>query len=545
MPVTKPQGPRSAPSRPAQDAVERLYVYWLISTGLLILAVLIVAIMTRGTLQRQNAVVSELAEQVTALQQEVRNLQASVDTRSAGEVSPLQASPAPLGTEVPGSSAVPTPEGTARPGTRETGPPATPDTPVPSDSALRAQLDELVGDEPVTLADVTDPEAARQLVDSALQSAGRARWSGRTWSRLAILARLLAQDVLAADFAKRAEATGEALTGYVEVSVRALLARGRAREALPLAETLVEKSPSSPTARVLAAAAFLGADDPASADEVLETLPVPVVANIYDKLLLARTLLTLEHWSRLEAVLSTVRQVPGPLAAERSFLLAAVLAHTGRTVEALAILDGLAADGQATPETTGTAQPGAPIWPWPRPGRYEIEVWRGATLLLAQQPEAARQALQHAAALDPGRPEAQYYLGLLEARAGRPDVANMYLKNALASAPRMVPAWEALASLEINEGEINLALQHLSQAVSINFRRAPAHFLMAIAHAKVSQKGPAAEALQITFHLDGDYLAKAKQTEVLLNLFTPAELDALAPAGLPPEPPETPGDGQP
>jgi tetratricopeptide (TPR) repeat protein len=186
-----------------------------------------------------------------------------------------------------------------------------------------------------------------------------------------------------------------------------------------------------------------------------------------------------------------------------------------------------------------------PEWPWPRPGRYQIEVWRGTTLMLAQQSEAARQALQQAATLDPGRPEAQYYLGLLEARAGRPDVAKMYLKNALASAPRMVPAWEALASLEINEGEIDLALQHLSQAVSINFRRAPAHFLVALAHAKVSQKGPAAEALRITFQLDPDYLANAKQTEVLLNLFTPSELEALAPAGLPAESPETPAGGQP
>jgi hypothetical protein len=53
---------------------------------------------------------------------------------------------------------------------------------------------------------------------------------------------------------------------------------------------------------------------------------------------------------------------------------------------------------------------------------------------------------------------------------------------------------------------------------------------MAIAHAKVSQKGPAEEALRTAFHLDAGYLAQAKQTEVLLNLFTPAELDALAAA---------------
>jgi tetratricopeptide (TPR) repeat protein len=541
MPATKADPPHSQRARPAQDAMERLYVYWVVSTGLLTLAMLVVAIMTRGTLERQNAAVNDLAEQVTALRGEVRDLQETGGARSRMEIPLAAQRPVPGAPGAQVSPAAPAREPVA---TRSAGPATLPADVAPSDSAMRKALDELMGDEPVTLADVTDAEAAGGLLTTAMQYASEARWSGQTWSRLAVLARLLAQDVIAADFAERAAAAGEPLTSYAEVSVRSLLARGRAQEALPLAENLRQHAPGSPDARVLAAAAFMGIDDPASADEVLETLPVPVVVPTYDKLLLARVLMDLEYWTRLEAVLSTVQSVPAELSAERSFLLAASLAHAGRTVEALALLDGLAAEEKPAAETKA-ARP----WPWPQPSRYEIEVWRGVTLTLARQPEAARQVLQQAAALDSGRPEAPYYLGLLEAQVGRPDLAKMQLKNALAIAPRMVPAWEALASLEINEGDISLALQHLSQAVSINFRCALAHFLMAVAHAKESQKGAAEEALRITFQLDGSYLAEAKQTEVLLNLFTPAELDALAaepaPEGLRPAPSETAAAGTP
>lgn len=546
MPATKPEGSRAPRSRSTPDALERLWVYWLISTGLLMLAVLIVAIMTRGTLQRQNVVVSELADRVTVLQDQVRELQESAGVPRAGGV-PATTEPRERedsGVKEPAGALVP--GGAPRVASRGPAPAATPVTPVPSDGVMRTRLEEVVADDPVTLADVTDVPTAGHLLELALRAGNRAPWSGRTWSRLAVLARLLAQDVLAEDFAERAAAAGESLSGYTEVSVRSLLARGRAREALPLARELMEPGAGRATARVLAAATFLETDDPASADEVLEALPVPVVVPSYDKLVLARVLLALEHWPRLEAVLSTLPPVPEKLMPEYSFLLAASLGHGGQTVKALAILDGLQADETATTEA---ASPEDRVWPWPRPDRYQIEVWRGVTLTLAQQPETARQVLQQAAELDPGRPDAQYYLGVLEARLGRPDVAKMYLKNALASAARLVPAWEALASLEINEGEINLALQHLSQAVSINFRRALAHFLMAIAHAKVLQKGPAAEALRITFQLEGSYLAEAKQTEVLLNLFTPAELDELAaePAAgaLRPEPPEEVARGQP
>jgi tetratricopeptide (TPR) repeat protein len=531
--MTAPQrsSPPSTPSRPKPDAIERLYVYWLVSTVLLTLVVLLVAIMTRGTLHRQTQLVGELADRLGHMEQTVRDLQSAGGPETVAPAGqPAEAAP-PVGSGQP-SSGQPRP---ASESPQVVAPAATPPIPAPTQDVIGAQLDQVVSDDPVTPGDVVEPDAAAELVETALTHVGRANWDGATWSRLAVLARLLGRDVAAEAFARRAAAAGEWLINYAEVSVRSLLARGRAREALPIAADLIERSQGSVTSRVLLAAACLDNDDPGSADEVLEALPVPAVLSTYDKLLLARALLGLEHWDRLEAVLGTLHEVPPELAAEHNFLAGASLARAGRTVEALAIFDGLSGVGQGSalsyPEGGATeASAGRPTEAWPilRPDRYQIEVWRGVTLMLAQQTEAARQVLQRAAELDPGRPGAHYYLGVLEARAGRPEVAKSHLKNALASSARMAPAWEALAHLEIEDRQVDLALQHLAQAIDINPRRASAHFLTAIAYAKISQAEPAAQALRAAFRLDQKYLSEAKQTEVLLRLFTAEELDELA-----------------
>jgi tetratricopeptide (TPR) repeat protein len=545
MPAPNSPAPHPTPPRPAPGAVERLYVYWLVSTGLLLLVMLIVAILMRGTIVRQAVLIGDLSDQVADLQQEIRDVQAAPRERVRPDV-------APLPREVPPSRPPPETPPVAPPPPASTTAPRTPPAPeirIPADSAVRAQLEELVSDDPKTPSDVTDPQAAAELVESALRYGGRAQWSGSTWLRLATLARLLGHDAAAEIFAEQGHTGGEPLVVYEEVSVRSLLARGHAPEALPIARRLSEHTQASPTSQVLLAATHLALDDLASADEVLETLPVPVVVHTYDKLLLARVLLALEHWPRLGAVLSTVRNVPPELNAEYSYLLALADAYTSRTVEALAILDGLLGElppGSAAHAVPGT-RPSGP-WPWPQPDRYDIEAARGLALLLARQAEAARQVLQQAAELDPRRADADYNLGLLEAQARRSDLAKSFFKNALARSPQLAGAWEALAALEINDDHVEQALPDLAQAVRINIRRASTRFLMAIAHAKLSQKELAAEALRITFQLDENYLAEAKQADVLLRLFTSAELDELAteptPAGLRPERPEEQGNGR-
>jgi len=373
------------------------------------------------------------------------------------------------------------------------------------------------------VADVLDPQGAAELVGQALNQLDRVQWSGAIWMRLACLARLLGRDLAAETFARQAEAAGQSLTTYWEVSARCLLAVGRVEEALPIASRLVEQG--SPVGTVLLAAALLAGDDPAGADQTLEQVAIPPAT--YDQLVLARVLLELEDWSRLATVLSEVSEVPPKLAAEHSFLTAVSLSNQGRNVEALAILDGLVAE--TAPEGVRKGLPDDQLpWRWPGPDQYEIEVWRGVTLMLAQQPEAAREVLQQAAQLAPDRAQAHYYLGSLEARTGRTSTAKSHLKNALARTPRMAAAWEGLAVLEIDEGDVKLGLEHLAQAVAINPRRASAHFLRAVGHAKLSQAQAAAQALQTAFQLDPRYLEEAKQTEVLLGLFTADEMERLA-----------------
>jgi len=516
MPGTRPTRPPDAP-----DAVERLYVYWLVSTALLVLVTVTVAIMTRGTLQQQALTINELSTHVTTLEEEIRDLR--IQARRLPPAAPVPAVPAPV-TE---PEEPPRPEPPPAPLPRATPPVATPAPAIPSDEALRAQLDNIMSDAPVTPLDISAADEGLVLVATATQWLRQATWTGPTWLRLALLARLLERDVAAEAFAERAHAAHEPLARYAEVSARALLARGRPRDALPIAGALCAQEPLAAAPRILLAAAHLGADDPASADETLEALPLPVVVDTYDKLVLARVLLALEQWPRLAVVLGTVRDVPAELSAEHNFLMAVSIAHAARTVEALAILDALRAE---QPAAAARATGG---WRWPRPDRHEIDVWRGVTLMLAQQNEAARETLREAAARNPGRPEAEYYLGVLEARVGRVDVARAHLKNAVASAARLAPAWEALASLEINDDQLDAALDCLTRAVASNARRPLAHFLLAIVHAKRSQRERAADALRITFQLDSAYLGEAQQTDVLLRLFTPEELDALAaPSGL-------------
>lgn len=338
--------------------------------------------------------------------------------------------------------------------------------------------------------------------------------------------------VAAEAFARRAAAAGDRLVAYTEASARALLARGQWRGALLFAEHLVEQTDGSATSQVLLAAALLAGDQPGTADEALDLLTNVGKLHPRDKLLLARLLMTLERWQRLGAVLGTLKVVPDDVVAEYNFLQAALLARSGQTVEALAILEYLAGQlpepGQRPSTAPQDASP-APAWAAPGPDRYEIEVWRGVTLVFADQTEAARQVLEQAAGLDPGRPDAHYQLGLLEARAGQYERAGFYLKNALACSARMAPAWETLAVLDIGTNDVHTALEHLAKAIEINPRRASAHFLVAIAQAKLSQHEPTAAALEAAFRLDKEtYLPKAKQVDVLMRLFTPQELDELA-----------------
>lgn len=524
--------------RPARGAIERLYVYWLTSTLVLLLGMLAIAILTRAAVDRQTEAVADLAGRLAALERDLHGADAGpVEPPRGGAVAtPARAEPAtPVPEALRESAPRPTPP---LPAGGQVPMPAVPaETALPTDAAIGARLDELVDDEPAVSADVTDVDAAAELVDEALEFLGRARWTAETWLRLAVLARLVGLDVAADAFAEESGAGARGLAEFRVVTARAHLARGRAADALATIEPAVERDAATATELVLWAAALLATGNPGAADELVANIPPATELHIHDRLLLARVLLALERWEQLDELLERVRNAPPELAAEQAFLVAAARARTGRMAEALALLDGIAAGGPAAPAAPArdAAASRLALWPAPAPSRYEIEVWRGIALMQAHQTEAARQVLQQAQELDPSRPEAAYYRGVLEERVGRSEIAVSHFKNALANNPRWAPALEALASLAIDAGQINLALQHLARAMEVNPRRASAYFLTALAHAKVSRPEPAGEALRAAFRLDPRYLDEAKQTEVLLRLFTSADLERLAAEAAAPE----------
>lgn len=515
------------PSR-RRDTVERLTVYWLATAAVALVVVVAVIVYATGALRAAE-------KRVQALQLRVAELEQPPGQRPAPTIRPEPQRPAP---PVPVRVPVTPATNPAAPPRTAVPPSAPAPTAPPAEAELCARLDVLATNAPATPADVLDQAGATELLDQVQQQASVVRYSGPTWARLAILAQLLDRTRDAEAFAQRAAAAGDTLLTYSATLVRSLLARGHNEQALPAAEDLASRAPQSETARVLLAAALLAADRLMDADSLLAR-PVALTSLLpYDRLLLARTLMKLDRWDDFDRAVAGLQPVSASLALERNFLEAVGHARGDDGAQALALLDYLAAH---LPEPLPAAEPDAPaVWSAPLPERYEVAAWRGVALLFARQTEAAREALLAAAQLDVSRPEAFYYLGLLEARAGQPASAKSHLENAVARSARCVPAWEALAALALDARDVNAALEHINRAIELNPRRASAHFLAAIALAKVSDRDSAAQALRAAFDLDPSYVLKARETDVLLRLFTPAELEELATAPGPESAPAPP-----
>jgi tetratricopeptide (TPR) repeat protein len=504
----------AARPRPATDAIERLYVYWFISTALLTVALVAVVLMMRSMLDDQAATIGVLHTRVQQLEQ-----------------THAPAQPAPAESASPADPPQPTAPDAADAENERSDAEASPPPPrvvVPSEDALRTQLADATAEVLVTPADIVDVDAAQEALRLAARHLERAAWSAPTWARLAVVARLMGRNSTAEALAERAAAGGDPLIDYYTVSTRAALAQGNTDAALRMAMQLAERSAGTVTARALEGLARLAAGEVTDADRLLTGLTTPATLALYDRFLVARGLLTLERWDAFQATVATMDDVPRALTAEYNFLYAVAAARSGDTTPALAILDGLLAElpPGARPERLGPAANRG--WSWPTPDRYEVEVWRGVTLLRGGQMAAARDVLEQAAQQQPGRAAAHYQLGLLAARAGERDAAIAHLQSALACAAREAPVWEALALLKIDAEDIPAALEDLDRAVAINARRGSAHFLRAIAYAKLSQRDPAAESLAAAFRLEPRYREEAGRTGVITRLFSDAELDALA-----------------
>ncbi len=499
--------PHPQPRGPSSGVIERLYVLCIASSAALLLLIIVLTLFVAGLLRKQSDALSqtitELDERLTAVEQ----------TLAEQEAPQLAAVPEPVETTPPDDESETT-----------FGPPASgPATAEPAeqaldDAAVNARLDRVLvaGDDlPVLLA---DPRAADATLQRVLQDAAQARWTGETWARVAVLARLLEHNDEAEMYARQAAADGVLPWAYNELSARLALMGRRGAEALTFAQRLAEQAPGHPIACLLLAQAsalqgnLAAADDALNELDNLDDLPHP------DKLRLGYLLIDLERWEALGVVLDALGPLPDELIPERDYLRAVWLVQEGQLAEALAILDYLLEL---------------------HPDDYDVQTWRGVALLQAGQFEAAREALAHAEQT-PGRPEAWYWLGVLEIEAGHPEAALPHLQRCFAASARYAPAWEALGTLALNRGDLPTALANLGNAVQLNPRRASAHFLTAIVHAKASRREEAAQALQEAFFLDETLLETAKQTEVLTRMFAEQELENLAPAAGPVPPAEQP-----
>ena len=526
----------TSPRRGHSDAVERLYVYWIVSTVLLLFGVVVTALYTRGALNAQMEQSSEVLNRLAALERTVEQLPAAPalpppDADAKPRVSDA-APPAPPGEQTPAPA--PTAAGPETPAAEPSPPPSKIEAPaaVPSEADIQSGLDAALTPGTALPLAIADLAAAEGVLDTALAHLGRAAWSGQTWARLAAMARLMSRHTTADAFARQAHNAGDPLVSYAEISGQVLLTQGRAQEALQHARHFAAQTDGAAQARLLLARVLLELDDQAGADDLVSSIDDFEALELQEKLALARACVRLHHWQRLADVMSAAPPPPEDLAAEHSFLHAVALIQANeRLPEALAMLDYLAAHvGGAT--TAGETRVPAAL-PQPMPDEPEIATWRGVALMRGRQLDTARAALETAAALRADRPEPHYWRGMLEMDADRLEIAAMFFENALAASPQYAPAWEALGGVALRSGNTNGALEAARRAIEANDRRASAHFLLAIAYALGDRREQAAVALQNTFALEPDYLEEAQQADIFVRLFTPEELAELA--ALPPE----------
>jgi tetratricopeptide (TPR) repeat protein len=496
---------------PPSELLYRLYALWMLSVLLLVLLVIVLTLLGTGRLRRHAVALSEQTQAIEQLRDDLSRMQQELSQLQAAAFTASQPSGSPRGP-------VTDKQGNRVSQPAEPSQPTTNTSTSPKEQTITALLDSALAPNGESGGELADPVAASQALREALENAGGQPWSGETWARLALAARLLNRDGPAEAFAENARNAQVFPRDYYAASARQMLSQGRLTEAVVFANRLYAENPDDARAALLLGEAYCAQGDLAAAALAVEKVDSDAVLGPRERLRLGRLLIELELWDRLEALVNTfdVAQEADP--AQVNFLRAVLAIQQDRLPEALAILDQLLADS---------------------PGDYDFQTWRGVALLSARQFEAAREALKIADA-HPDRPEAWYWRGVLEVRAGSPDDAIPFFEKALAASQRHAPTWEALGTIALNRGDLPAAMQDLEHAVAANPRRASAHFLIAIIHAKTLRPTATADALRTALALDPSLLEEAQQTEVIRRLFTDDELEALAdgPSELAPPPDE-------
>ena len=469
-------------------AVDRLYVLWIISSLMVVLAVVVIALITGGHLRRQTDALIEQAASIETL----RNDLAALQERVAGlqEIEPPpQPKPA---TERP-RPAAPAPE-----------PPAPAQSPPSSTPGPARQIDALLD-----TALAVDRAGHPALRDSSAAQRALAKAQAaselppKTNARLALAAALMGQHRAAELFASRAATHGAAPNAYYEFITREHLAAGRALEATVFARRLRTELPQDPKANLLLAAALASTGDLGSAGEALREIRADKELHFDDRLLLAALLLETEQVPRLGEVLAGLADAAPARVPEVNYLRATYAILRNQLVEGLAILEELLAD---------------------RPDDDGLQVLQAAALIKAGRHDEARALLK---AVEPG-PDAAYWLGTVELQDGNVAQAIAAFQQALNAAPRHSPAWEALATIALNDGDLPSAGTYVDNAIAANPWRASPHLLRAIVKAKSEQPDEARASLRTAVQLDPLLVEPATQAEVLHPLASAEELRAFA-----------------
>ncbi len=460
MPVTRPTDRESTPEK-----LQRLYALWMISSLLLVLLVIVLTLLTTGRLRRQAQAISEQAGAIEQLRDDLSRTRQDLAQLRGAAFAPTPAAREPRAASVEPAPAEPAADVEA---SQAVAAPAT----VAANQRITSLLEAALQKSDRLGYALADPEAADQALREGLQTSDDRLWRGETWTRLAVVARLLDRDGPADMFALKATEANVFPWDYYEVSARRMLTQGRPGEALIFTNRLRAERPTEPRAGLLLGEAYCARYDFAAADLAIAALAGGDQLDPHGRLRLGRLLVELERWDRLEVLLKGLKQTERLDSAQLNFLHAVLAIQQNRLPEALAILDNLLAE---------------------QPGDYDFRTWRGVALLAARQFQAAREALAVAGA-HPDRPQAWYWRGMLELRAGSPDDAIPFFQNGLAASQRYAPAWEALGTIALNRGDLPSAMQNLEQAIEANPRRAAAHFLIAIIQAKTLRPTATADA---------------------------------------------------
>lgn len=517
---------RPAPSR----AAERLFALSLISMLVLLSLIAIVGVYARTRIAQNATTLTQHAEAINALRQEVAELRSEVqavlardrefDAPAVGRTPPRATEP--LATQASGSR---TDQAAAEPPrSGATDPAAIPNTderaaqsePTPprrgsripaadsADTRIRALLARAApadaGGE--TLA---DPEAARGALQAALGVANPSELPADVWGELALVAHLVDRNDEATLFAQRAERGGAPPLRYYLRAGREQLDAGDALQAALFAEQIRKAAPHDARGALLLARALLARREYWEARAVVRSIGNVEMFGPRERLRYAELLDQFGFSARLNTLLDAFASVPDGLNASYQRLHARAAIARGDYVAALGIVAALLAE---------------------RPDDYELRTLRGEILSRGGEHAAAADALAFATDT-PARPEALHWLGVATLALGEEQAAAQHFNAALAADPAFAPSWEASATMALNRNDLATAIEALLLATRANPLRAQSQFLLALAYAKADNAEQARSALAAALRLDPQLADTARQSAALVEAVPVPDIDAL------------------